>query len=458
MAHLVKQLFAAFLVCVAVGHSPTLRAEKGLVVPSPRQVAWAEAEMGVIIHFDMPVFHPGYNWRKWGSHPPASSFAPNGVDVEQWVLTAKRLGANYAVLVAKHCSGFSLWPTAAHDYDIAQSPYKDGKGDIVREFVDACRKHGLKPGLYASTTANGYLWVNNPGRVQKGGPVTQEQYNTVVETQLRELWGNYGPLFEVWFDGGVLARDKGGADVAALLTQLQPQAIAFQGPPEHTNLVRWVGNEHGTAPDPCWATCAETTKADGTRIVEGLHGDPDGTRWCPGEADFTLRHNSSFQGGWFWRKGQDNRIFTVPELMKKYEETVGRNTNMLLGIVIDDHGRVPEADCRRLAEFADAIRARYGTPLKTVSGKGATVELRLDAPTAIDRAILQEEIAQGERVLAYELEGREGDAWVPLAKGTNIGHKRIATFAPRTLSAVRLRVTRFKAEPRIRALSVFTKQ
>ena len=143
---------------------------------------------------------------------------------------------------------------------------------------------------------------------------------------------------------------------------------------------------------------------------------------------------------------------------KKYEETVGRNTNMLLGIVIDDHGRVPEADCRRLAEFADAIRARYGTPLKTVSGKGATVELRLDAPTAIDRAILQEEIAQGERVLAYELEGREGDAWVPLAKGTNIGHKRIATFAPRTLSAVRLRVTRFKAEPRIRALSVFTKQ
>lgn len=433
-------------------------AEPGIVVPSAAQREWAEAEIGVLFHFDMPVFRPDYNWRRWGSHPPAETFNPTALDVGQWIRAAKSLGATYAVLVAKHCSGFSLWPTKAHAYSIAHSPYQGGKGDLVRDFVEACRREGLKPGLYASTTANGYLWVDNPGRVRPGGPVTQAQYNAIVETQLRELWTNYGPLFEIWFDGGVLAREDGGADVAALLRELQPQAIAFQGPPSHPHLIRWVGNETGTAPDPCWATCAETTKADGTRVIEGLHGDPAASRWCPGEADFTLRHNASFQGGWFWKAGQDDRLFTVPQLMRKYEETVGRNTNMLLGVVIDDRGLVPEADCRRLAEFGAAIRARYGTPLASATGEGETVEVRLDAPATLDRAILQEELTGGERVLAYVLEGLEGEAWVPLATGTNIGHKRIVSFAPRTLSAVRLRVTQAKATPRIRALAVFSKQ
>ena len=429
-----------------------------VVVPTPEQRAWAEAEIGVLFHFDMPVFRPDYNWRAWGSHPSAEAFNPTALDVDQWLRAAKGLGATYAVLVAKHCSGFSLWPTKAHAYNIANSPYKGGKGDLVREFVEACRRHGLKPGLYASTTANGYLWADNPGRVRPGGPITQAQYNTIVETQLRELWTNYGPLFEIWFDGGVLARERGGANVAALLRELQPQAVAFQGPPDHPHLVRWVGNETGTAPDPCWATCAETTQADGTRVIEGLHGAPDAPRWCPGEADFTLRHNTSFQGGWFWRKGQDDRLFDVPQLMRKYEETVGRNTNMLLGVVIDDRGLVPEADVRRLAEFGAAIRARFGSPLKIASGAGTTLELRLDAPAVLDRAILQEDLAHGERVLAYELEGLTDGGREPLAKGTNIGHKRIVSFAPRTLSAVRLRVTRAKAEPRIRALAVFVKQ
>lgn len=429
-----------------------------LTKPTPEQVAWADAELGVIFHFDMPTFVPGYNWRNWGSHPPASAFNPSALDTDQWIRSAKAMGATYAVLVAKHCSGFSLWPTKAHDYNVSKSPYKGGKGDIVGEFIASCRKYGLKPGIYASTTANGYLWVNNPGRVQKGSPLTQEEYNRVVETQLTELWSNYGELFEIWFDGGVLSRKEGGADVLALVRKLQPKAIAFQGSHGHPNLVRWVGNEHGTAPYPCWGTAAEGTRADGTKeVVGGNTGVPDGSLWCPGEADCTLRHNGSFQGGWFWRKGEDHRLFTVPELMRKYSTSVGRNTNMLLGIVVDDRGLVPDADAQRMAEFGKAIQARWGKPEKTLSGKGRSFEMRFKQPLETDRVILQEDIADGERIQSYELKGLVGDRWETLAKGSCVGHKRIEEFEPRTVTALRLEVTSAKAEPHLRTFSVFRK-
>lgn len=448
-------LFAAF--ALAVSHA--VAAPAALTTPSPEQVAWADAELGVIFHFDMPTFVPGYNWRNWGSHPPASAFNPSAVDTDQWIRSAKAMGATYAVLVAKHCSGFSLWPTKAHAYSVANSPYKGGKGDIVAEFVASCRKYGLKPGLYASTTANGYLWVNNPGRVQKGSPITQEAYNKVVETQLTELWTNYGELFEIWFDGGVLSRKEGGADVLALVRKLQPKAIAFQGPHGHPNLVRWVGNEHGTAPYPCWGTAAEGTRADGTKeVVGGNTGDPKGSLWCPGEADFPLRHNGSFQGGWFWKAGQDDRMFSVPELMRKYVTSVGRNTNILLGIVVDDRGLVPEADVRRMEAFGKAIRERWGTPERTVSGKGRSLEMRFEAPLKVDRVAIQEEIAQGERILGYEVKGLVNGQWETLAKGSCVGHKRLEEFAPRAVTALRLEVTEAKAEPHVRAFSAYRRQ
>lgn len=451
-----KRTFFAALALVAAAFSTGCDdGEPAIVVPNEVQRTWAEAEIGVIIHFDMPVFHPDYDWRRFGTHPAPESFNPTALDTDQWLAVAQSLGAKYAVLVAKHCSGFSLWPTEAHDYSIRRSPYKEGKGDIVAEFVASCRKYGIRPGIYASTTANGYLWVENPGLVQEGGPMTQEEYNRVVEMQLRELWSNYGELFEIWFDGGVLARERGGADVLSLVERLQPQAVAFQGPFGHPNLVRWVGNEEGLAPDPCWATAGETTQADGTKRISGLHGAPDAPYWCPGEADFTLRHNGSFQGGWFWHAGEDERMFTVDELMHKYEASVGRNTNMLLGIVIDDRGLVPEADARRIAEFGAEINRRYGTPMLRMSGAGYTHAVLFETPTAVDRVVLREEIARGERVLEYRIEGRQGDAWSTLAEGSCIGHKRIERFDPVVLDELRLEVVRAKAEPQIAELAVY---
>lgn len=450
-----RLLFAALALAAAALAAGCGAGDPAVVVPNERQCAWAEAEIGVLIHFDMPVFRPDYEWRDFGTHPAPECFDPTALDTDQWLATAKSLGAKYAVLVAKHCSGFSLWPTEAHEYSVKNSPYKGGKGDIVAEFVASCRKYGIRPGIYASTTANGYLWADNPGLVQEGGPVTQQEYNRVVETQLTELWSNYGELFEIWFDGGVLPPEQGGFDVLSLVGRLQPQAIAFQGPYGHPNLVRWVGNEEGVAPDPCWATAGETTAADGTKRISGLNGAPDAPYWCPGEADFTLRRNDSFQGGWFWHEGEESELFPLDELMRKYEASVGRNTNMLLGIVVDNRGLVPEADARRIAEFGAEIRRRYGSPLRQVSGAGFEHTVALDAPTAVDRAVVAEDIACGERVLEYRIEGRHDDAWSVLAEGSNIGHKRIVRFEPAVLDALRLVVVRAKAEPQIASLAVY---
>jgi alpha-L-fucosidase len=426
-----------------------------IVVPTPVQAAWADAEIGVLFHLDMPTFVPDYLWNKWETHPDAAIFNPSELNTDQWLETAQKLGATYAVLVAKHCSGFSLWQTEAHDYSVKHSPWKDGKGDVVKDFIASCKKYGIKPGIYASTTANGYLHVSNPGLVREGSPVTQDEYNRIVEQQLTELWTNYGELFEIWFDGGVLSKKEGGSDVLALVKRLQPNAIAFQGPYGHPNLIRWIGNEKGVAPYPCWSTADSTTNADGTVVIDGLNGNPFAPYWCPGESDFTLRWNDSFQGGWFWTAGQDSMMFTVDELMDKYITSVGRNTNMLLGVVIDDKGLIPEADVRRIEELGETIRTQYGKPLMNTSGQGSTFTIPVEPPQTIDRIIIQEDISFGERVLEYSIKGKKGDEWIDLAAGTNIGHKHIDIIQPVTIREIKLIIEKSKKVPYIKNFAIF---
>ncbi|MGM9760252.1 MAG: alpha-L-fucosidase [Parabacteroides sp.] len=450
-----KKTFAILLTVLSVLVSCSSNEMMNVVTPNAQQIAWADAEIGVLIHFDMPVYQPDYNFREWGTHPDASIFNPTELNTDQWLETAHKLGAKYAVLVAKHCSGFSLWPTEAHDYSIKQSPWKNGKGDIVADFIASCKKYNIKPGIYASTTANGYLYVDNPGVVQKGSPVTQEEYNKIVTQQLTELWTNYGELFEIWFDGGVLSQKQGGTDVLSLIQKLQPNAIAFQGPYGYPNLVRWVGNEKGVAPYPCWSTADSTTNADGTLVIEGLNGDSSAPFWCPGESDFTLRWNRSFQGGWFWKAGQDSMMFTLPELLEKYETSVGRNTNMLLGMVIDERGLVPDADVCQIEALGKEIVRQYGNPLQQTSGTGSEFVIVFDQPVSINRVILQEDISKGERVLRYTVKGKKNDEWIDLSSGSCIGHKHIEKFEAQTLDAIKLVVDESKANPQILNFSVF---
>jgi alpha-L-fucosidase len=234
------------------------------VLPTKALVKWANSEIGVLIHFDLQVFEPTYNFRKdWNYHPDLSIFNPKELDTDQWIRAAKSMGATYVVLVAKHCSGFSLWPTKAHPYSVKNTPWRNGQGDILKDFMASCKKFGLKPGIYASTTANGYLKVDNPGKVVSHNAEEQKKYNEIVKLQLTELWSQYGELFEVWFDGGVLPPEKGGFDILSLLKKYQPKSLAFQGPYGYENNIRWVGNENGVAPYPCWARADSTTSASG---------------------------------------------------------------------------------------------------------------------------------------------------------------------------------------------------
>lgn len=418
--------------------------------PSPSQLAWQNLELGMFFHLDMFTFKPGWTFRNdpEGGVPPPEVFNPEQLDTDQWIAAAQALGAKYAVLTAKHCSGFCLWPTETYPYSVKQSPWRGGKGDIVRDFVASCRKAGIMPGLYCSFPCNWYLRVDNPGRVLSGDPEEQARYAATYGQHLRELWSWYGELGELWFDGSLLPPEDGGLDIGPLVRELQPSANIFQSP---YATIRWVGNEDGVAPDPCWATVPPVDQVGGR---EG-GGDPDGPAWCPSEVDTTLLKVDSL-GGWFWQPGADDRMRPLDELLEVYRHSVGRNSNLLLNATPAPDGLIPAAHMARYDELGLEIKRRYETPLAQTSGAGSTLTLPLPPETAINGAILQEEIAQGERVRRYRLEAQVGADWTTVSEGTCVGHKKLDTFTPQPASALRLTVTQSVGEPIIANLAALT--
>jgi len=412
--------------------------------PSPQQARWQDMELGMFFHFDLPIYKPGWNWRSWRDRPTPEVYKPSKLDTDQWMEAAKAMGAQYAVFVAKHCSGFLQWQSDLYPYGVKQSPWRDGKGDVVGDFVRSCRKYGIKPGLYASVSANGYLEVDNPGLVNRGrggDPAAQARYVKTCEQMLTELWSRYGELFEIWFDGGALPVDKGGPDLVPIYQKYQPQAIVFQGPAAS---IRWIGNEQGVAAYPCWATVPHRQDYNGP-------GDPDGRYWLPGECDVPVR-----RGEWFWTPDGERLLHSVDDLMDMYYRSVGRNCNLLLNANPSPEGLVPEADFQRYAEFGQEIRRRFGTPLARTEGRGAMVELELPAPTVVDHVVVMEDIRHGERIREYHIEGMVGaDTWRTLCEGQSVGHKRIQRFDPVEVARLRLRTSQSVADPLIRALAVY---
>ena len=427
-----------------------------LILPTPSQAEWAEREIGVIIHLDLPVFSDDvhYNFRDhYGDPLPAALFNPDDMDVESWVRAARDLGAKYAVLVAKHCTGFCLWPTKAHGYSVASSPWKGGQGDVVREFVNACRKYDVLPGLYYSVSCNQYMNVDNPGLVRDHDPEEQRAYNEMALSQLTELWTNYGELFEIWFDGGCLPPEEGGPDVAGLLSRLQPNAVVFQGPKGMPSRLRWVGNERGVADENCSSIMDEGAELlDGTREVLAK-GDTLGDTWRPAESDLPNRDaHRARAGGWFWAPDQEDAVKSGEELLDTYIKSVGRGTNMLVGMAIDAHGRFPEADAQAFRRFAALKKAAFGERKAEFQSAGAH---RYIAKAEGARYIaLGEDIRQGERVLSWRVTGYDAENRAVMRRsGTVIGHKRIV---PVSGGSVRfeLEITAFKAAPVLTELSV----
>jgi alpha-L-fucosidase len=425
------------------------------ILPTEAQQKWADAEIGAMFHLDVQVFEPEYKWRETRDYQPdASVFNPKELDTDQWIKAAKSAGATYAVLVAKHCSGFSLWPTKAHEYSVKNAPWKNGEGDIVKDFIASCKKYDIKPGLYASASANAYFHVDNPGLVLSGNPEEQKKYNEIVKKQLIELWTQYGDLFEIWFDGGVLPPENGGIDMRLLVEKYQPDAVAFNGPYGYVNNIRWVGNEKGVAAYPCWSRADSTKTAAGLILVKGLNGNPDGQFWCPGEADFALRKHA-FQGGWFWHEGEEGTIRSVDDLMERYIQTVGRNTNMLLGIVVDDRGLVPEADVARLAEFGEELEHHFPRVLGSTKGKGNEFIIDFDSPQLVNYVVMQEDISNGEKVREYNLYGKENGEWNMVSQGSCIGHKRIEALRGVKYSAVKLEIIKSEGKPDMRLMECY---
>lgn len=413
--------------------------------PTKQQLEWADLEIGVIIHYIMEIYNPGFKAYKTDAVRTELSpdrFNPQKLDPEQWVRSAAELGAKYAVLVANHCTGFSLWQTKVNDYSCASMKWKDGKGDIFREFVDACKKYNIRPGVYYSTGCNGYYNINDEVKHDYRAEYYQN-YVKCVEKQVEELWSEYGDMFEIWFDGGIIPREQGGPDIYSLLKKYQPNAIAFQGPVDYPHNVRWVGNEDGFAPVDCWASIKSDNK-------NSISGDPNGEIWAPAETDFPNRSNDAFGGGWGWKAGEENKVYTPEHLLECYVNSVGRNTNMLIGMAISTDGDFQ--DEQQFIDFGKLLKETFGTPLAEKTDlTGSCFTITNDSGKPIKYLVLCEDITEGHNINGFTVFA-DGEK---IFEGKCIGHKRIIPFDSLTAKEIKIETDETQSVPHLKSVSLY---
>lgn len=432
-------------------------------IPSPQQLDWHKLETYAFIHFTTNTF-TGKEWG-YGDEDP-SIFNPTELDVDQWVRVLKEAGMKAVILTAKHHDGFCLWPSEYTDHTIAASPYKNGEGDLVREVSDACKKYGLKFGIYLSP------WDRN--HAEYGTPAYIEYYRN----QLRELITNYGPVYEMWFDGanggdGYYGGKNGEVKIDGetyydwpgtieMVREMEPDILFFSdaGPD-----IRWVGNERGIAGITNWNNITPDTlyagKADINDILSSGH--EKGTHWIPAEVDVSIRP------GWFYHQEEDEKVKTPEELFEIYLSSVGRGSNLLLNVPPDRRGLIHEIDTANLLEFKSLVDQRLGhnfavgAKIKASASFDETqvlesltdndsdtfwssrsskpkVEVQLDEQMKISYVTLMEYIAEGQRIRSFEVEAQVNGKWKKIAEGTTIGYKRILKVDPVETDKVRLKV------------------
>ncbi len=329
---------------------------------------------------------------------------------------------------------------------------------MVADFVASCRRHGIRPGLYASVGCNAYLGVDGNKLVGPHDPERWRAYVDMVKRQLRELWTHYGELFEIWFDGGNLPAEQGGEEISELLLELQPNAVVFQGDPERMQTVRWIGNERAVAPYPCWSTTHLGTSSDGVNEAQGerYSGCAAGRYWCPGEADMPNRdQEKAYQGGWFWQPGEDHHLYPPQELLERYYQSVGRNCNFLLGMAIDDRGLVPEADSAQMRRLSELIKDQFSRPRGRTDGSGLVFDIPNPERKTVDMVCLMEEIRHGERIQRFTVSGIDGETQVPLVSGTCVGHRFLERFPACSYPGFRLTVEEAGSTPALREFSLW---
>ncbi len=416
-------------------------------VPTPEQLAWQRMELTLFLHFGVNTFSD----REWGTGKEEPKiFKPSALDCRQWAQTAKAAGFKLLILTAKHHDGFCLWPTKLSDHCVRRAPWKNGQGDVVREFVDACRAEGLKVGLYLSP------WDRN--HPQYGS----DAYNDYFTGQLTELLTNYGPVDEMWFDGACGEGPNGKKQVYdwpryyATIRRLAPRAlIAISGPD-----IRWVGNESGVA-----------------RLGERSAQRGGTPRWYPAECDVSLRP------GWFYHAHEDGKVKALAKLVEIYFASVGRNSSLLLNVPPDRRGLLAEPDVARLKDFGDAIRGLHAgrlAPQKLAASaergpdfaadkagdgnldtywstdeatKTGWLELDFGAPRDFNVVNVQEAIALGERISRYRVDAEVGGAWQTLARGTTLGQRNLHPLARTTAQKLRLVIEEARACPAVAGFS-----
>jgi alpha-L-fucosidase len=451
-------------------------------VPTAAQLAWQQMETNAFVHFTINTFTD----REWGRGDESPElFNPKGTDAMQWARVLKETGFKQMILTCKHHDGFCLWPTKYTDHSIKNSPYKNGKGDIVKEASDACKKYGLKFGVYLSP------WDRN--RADYGTP----EYITYYRNQLKELFTNYGPITEMWFDGanggdGYYggANEKRKIDARTyydwpatldMVRQIQPNVIFFSdaGPG-----ARWVGNERGVAGETNWNTITPDTLYAGKAGIEKIlnEGSEDGTKWIPAEVDVSIRP------GWFYHKKEDSLVKTPDQLFDIYLTSVGRGAVLLLNVPPDQRGLFNEKDIKALYGFRNMLNRELGksksqgasatasnyrgkegayAPANAIDNNPetywatddavttASLEINLGKMQTIKYVMLQEYIKLGQRVKSFTVEAWNNDGWQQVAAGTTIGYKRILKLGPVKSGIVRINITGSKACPVISNVALY---
>jgi alpha-L-fucosidase len=435
-------------------------------VPNKRQQAWQEAEMGAVFHYDLHVF----DGEKYGQSDNRISpirdyqiFNPTDLDTDQWIKAAKDAGFTFAILTASHETGFALFQSEVNPYSMRALNYKDGKGDLVRDFVESCRKYGVKPGIYIGIRWNAFYGVRD-FKVNGEGTFREKRqayYNEMVEGMVKEICTNYGELFEIWFDGGADSPHRGAPDVLPIVQKYQPNCLFYHN--KQLAEARWGGSESGTVSYPSWATFPYHSTGAGESAAKAIAvnnfellktGDPEGAYWVPPMSDAPLRgYNGRHE--WFWEPGDEAHIFPLENLMEMYYKSVGRNSTLIMGLTPDDRGLLPDEDVARLVEWGAEIKRRFNDPLAAASGKGSELVINFDEKQVINHVILREDIALGERVRVFRIEGMQDGQWNLLYTGSNIGNKHIARFDDSLVSSVRLTIEAFRKEPLIKSFQVF---
>lgn len=454
--------------CLSCTSGKVLPPEPILPVPEPKQVEWQQMETYAFIHFGLNTF----NDREWGyGDTDPKTFNPTNLDCEQWAQTLVKAGMKGVILTAKHHDGFCLWPFEGTDYSVKNSPWKNGQGNVVKELSEACKKYGLKFAVYLSP------WDRH--QANYGTP----EYLPYFYAQLHDLLTNYGPVFEVWFDGanGGDGWYGGAKDIRTIdrknyynypriyemLDSIQPQAIIFSdGGPG----CRWVGNEKGFAGATNWSFLREGEVHPGyDKSYELQYGHPDGNQWVPAECDVSIRP------GWFYHPEEDDRVKSPDQLVDLYYRSVGHNATLLLNFPVDRRGLIHPVDSANAVRFHEMIQQQLKTNLvagmipKVSNERGgdfvasaltddnfdtywateegvttADIEFSFDTPTRMNRMMLQEYIPLGQRVKAFVVEYLDKDTWLPVKlneETTTIGYKRLLRFETVETKGIRIRIT-----------------